>query len=151
MISRFFIYRPIFASVVSIIICIAGGVTIPFLPIEQTPDITPPTVEVSATYPGAGAQVIADTVAAKLEQEINGVEDMIYMSSKSSDDGTMSLTITFEVGTDIDMATVLVQNRVTVAEPFLPEEVKREGITTKKKSTNIVLLVNLVSPDGRYD
>ncbi|MHC4776207.1 MAG: efflux RND transporter permease subunit, partial [Planctomycetota bacterium] len=151
MFSKFFIYRPIFASVVSIVIVIAGGITIPFLPIEQTPNITPPTVEVEASYPGASAEVIAETVAAPIEEEVNGVEDMIYMSSKSSDDGKMTLTVSFEVGTDIDMATVLVQNRVTVAEPLLPEEVKREGVTVKKKSTNIVLMVNLFSPDGQYD
>jgi HAE1 family hydrophobic/amphiphilic exporter-1 len=149
--SRFFIYRPIFASVVSIVIVLAGGITIPFLPIEQTPNITPPTVEVSAKYPGASASVIADTVAAPIEKEVNGVENMIYMSSKSSDDGTMTLTVTFEVGTDIDMATVLTQNRVAIAQPYLPEEVRREGVTTKKKSTNIVLMVNLLSPEGRYD
>ena len=151
MLSKFFIYRPIFATVMSIVIVIAGGITIPFLPVEQTPNITPPTVEVSAKYPGASAQVIAETVAAPIEEQVNGVEDMIYMSSKSADDGSMDLTVSFEVGTDIDMATVLVQNRVTVAEPLLPEEVKREGVTVKKKSTNIVLMVNLFSPDGDYD
>ena len=151
MISRFFIHRPIFAGVMSIIIVIIGGISIPTLPIEQTPDITPPTVEVSATYPGASAEVIAETVAFPIEDEVNGVEDMIYMSSKSSDDGTMKLTVTFAVGTDIDMATVLVQNRVSMAEPKLPDEVKREGISTKKKSTAIVLMVSLISPDGDFD
>ncbi len=151
MFSRFFIYRPIFAGVISIIIVLTGGITIPFLPIEQTPDITPPTVEVSTNYPGASASVIAETVAFPIEEQVNGVEDMIYMSSKSSDDGSMSLTVTFAVGTDIDMATVLVQNRVAMAEPKLPEEVKREGVTTKKKATAIVLMVNMISPDGRFD
>ncbi len=151
MISRFFIYRPIFAGVLSILIVIIGGITIPTLPIEQTPDITPPTVEVAATYPGASAEVIAETVAFPIEDEVNGVEDMIYMSSKSSDDGTMTLTVSFAVGTDIDMATVLVQNRVAMAEPKLPDEVKREGLSTKKKSTAIVLMVNLISPDGDFD
>jgi hypothetical protein len=151
MISQFFINRPIFATVVSIVIVIIGGITIPFLPVEQTPDITPPTVVVSASYPGANSVVISETVAAPIEEEVNGVEDMIYMSSLSSDDGTMDLTVTFEVGTDIDMATVLVQNRVAIAEPKLPEEVKRQGITTKKKSTNIVLMVNLYAPEGKYD
>ncbi len=151
MISRFFIYRPIFAGVMSILIVIIGAITIPTLPIEQTPDITPPTVEVVATYPGASAEVIAETVAFPIEDEVNGVEDMIYMSSKSSDDGTMTLTVSFAVGTDIDMATVLVQNRVAMAEPKLPDEVKREGISTKKKSTAIVLMVNLISPDGDFD
>ena len=151
MISRFFIHRPIFAGVMSIVIVIIGGITIPFLPIEQTPDITPPTVEVKARYPGASATVIAETVAFPIEEQVNGVENMIYLSSKSSDDGSMTLTVTFEVGTDIDMATVLVQNRVSMAEPKLPEEVKREGITTKKKSTAIVLMVSLFSPNGDFD
>jgi HAE1 family hydrophobic/amphiphilic exporter-1 len=108
-------------------------------------------VVVSATYPGASASVIAETVAFPIEEQVNGVEDMIYMSSRSSDDGTYELTVTFEVGTDIDMATVLVQNRVAIAEPKLPEEVKREGVKTEKRSTNMVLMVNLISPDGRYD
>ncbi len=151
MFSRFFINRPIFACVISIVIVLIGGITIPFLPIEQTPDITPPTVVVSTTYPGASASVIAETVAFPIEEQVNGVEDMIYMSSKSSDDGTYELTVTFEVGTDVDMATVLVQNRVAIAQSKLPEEVIREGIKTEKKSTNIVLMVNMISPDGRYD
>ena len=151
MFSRFFINRPIFAAVVSIVIVLIGGLTIPLLPVEQTPDITPPTVEVSTTYPGASAEVVAETVAVPIEEQVNGVDDMIYMSSKSSADGSMGLTVTFEVGTDVDMANVLVQNRVAIAEPKLPEEVKREGVTTKKKSTSIVLMVNMISPDGRYD
>jgi HAE1 family hydrophobic/amphiphilic exporter-1 len=145
MFSRFFIYHPIFASVVSIVIVIAGGITIPILPIEQTPDITPPTVSVSTTYRGASAQVVAQTVAQVIEEEVNGVEGMIYMSSKSSDDGKYDLTVTFAVGTDIDMATVLVQNRVAIAQPKLPEEVKQEGVKTEKRSTAMVLMVNMVS------
>ena len=156
MFSRFFINRPIFACVISIVIMILGGVTIPFLPVEQTPDITPPTVVVSTTYPGASADVVAETVGVPIEEQVNGVEDMIYMSSKSSDDGTYELTVSFEVGTDVDMATVLVQNRVAVAMPRLPEETKKEGVKTEKRSTNMVLMVNLVSdkgPDGKpiYD
>ncbi len=151
MFSRFFINRPIFACVVSIVIVLAGGITIPLLPVEQTPDITPPTVSVEATYPGASADVVAETVAAVIEEQVNGVEDMIYMSSKSGDDGKYELTVTFEVGTDIDMATVLVQNRVAIAQPRLPEEVKREGVKTEKRSTNIVLMVNLISPTGEFD
>ena len=151
MFSRFFINRPIFACVVSIVIMIIGGITIPLLPVEQTPDITPPTVVVSTTYPGASANVVAETVAIPIEQEVNGVEDMIYMSSRSSDDGSYELTVTFEVGTDIDMATVLVQNRVAIAQPKLPEEVMREGVKTEKRSTNMVLMVNMISPDGRFD
>ena len=151
MLSRFFIQRPIFAGVISIVILLIGLIAIPVLPVEQTPDITPPTVVVRAQYPGASAEVVAETVAAPIEQEVNGVEDMLYMSSTCSSDGTMELTITFEVGTDVDMAAVLVQNRVAVAEPKLPEEVKRQGITTKKQSTSIVLIVNLYSPNGTYD
>lgn len=153
MFSRFFINRPIFACVISIVIMILGGVTIPFLPVEQTPDITPPTVVVETTYPGASAEVVAQTVGVPIEEQVNGVEDMIYMSSKSTDDGKYELTVSFEVGTDIDMATVLVQNRVAVAMPRLPEETKKEGVKTEKRSTNMVLMVNLVSdkgPDGQY-
>ncbi len=151
MFSKFFIERPIFASVVSIVILIAGGVTVGALPIAQYPQITPPTVEVSATYPGANATVVAETVAAPIEQEVNGVENMIYMSSTSASDGNYALTVTFEVGTDLDLAQILVQNRVKLAEPNLPEEVKREGVNTKKKSTNIILFIALTSPGGRYD
>jgi len=149
--SRFFIDRPIFATVVAIVIVLAGAITLPGLPIAQYPDITPPTVRVSTSYPGANAQVVADTVAAPIEQQVNGVENMIYMSSTSANDGTYSLTVTFEVGTDLDMAQVLVQNRVAIAQARLPEEVKRQGVTTKKQSTAIVLLITLTSPDGRYD
>ena len=151
MFSKFFIYRPVFALVIAIVISLLGGLAIPVLPIENTPDITPPTVSVTTSYPGASASVVAETVAVPIEQEVNGVEDMIYMSSTSADDGSMNLTVTFEIGTDIDMATVLVQNRVSQAEPKLPEETKRQGIITKKKSTAIVLMVNLQSPDGRFD
>jgi len=149
--SRFFIHRPIFACVISLVIMLIGGITIPLLPVEQTPDITPPTVMVTTTYPGANPQVIAETVGQPIEDQVNGVEGMIYMSSKSSDDGRYTLTVTFEVGTDIDMATVLVQNRVAIALPRLPEEVKREGVKTDKQSTAIVLMVNMVSPDGSRD
>ncbi len=145
MFSRFFIYHPIFATVVSIVIVIAGGITIPFLPVEQTPDITPPTVSVSTSYRGASAQIVAETVAQVIEEEVNGVEGMIYMLSKSSDDGSYELTVTFEVGTDIDMATVLVQNRVSIAQPKLPDEVKQQGVKTEKRSTSMVLMVNVVS------
>lgn len=151
MISRFFIFRPIFATVISLVIIIAGTVSQTSLPIAKFPDVTPPTVEVKATYPGANAQVISDTVAAPIEQEVNGVEDMIYMSSISSDDGSYTLTVTFNIGTDLDMATVLVQNRVAIANPKLPEDVRRQGITTEKKSTAILQFITLSSPDGRYD
>jgi HAE1 family hydrophobic/amphiphilic exporter-1 len=151
MLSRFFIENPIFASVISIVIVMAGAVSVGVLPIAQYPDITPPTVEVKATYPGANASVVAETVASPIEQEVIGVENMIYMSSVSAGDGSYTLTVTFNVGTDLDMANILVQNRVTLAEPKLPEEVKREGINTKKKSPTIILIASLSSPDGRFD
>ncbi|MBD3675307.1 MAG: multidrug efflux RND transporter permease subunit [Planctomycetaceae bacterium] len=150
MFSHFFIDRPIFSAVISIVIVLAGTIAVPLLPIEQTPDITPPTVTVTTSYPGASASVVAETVALPIESEVNGVEDMIYMSSKSTDDGTYELVVTFEVGTDIDMATVLVQNRVAVAMPSLPEEVTRQGVKTEKRSTAIVLMVNLISPNGEF-
>ena len=151
MISKFFIERPIFASVISIVIVIAGAVAVGVLPIAQYPEITPPTVEVKATYPGANASVMAETVAAPIEQEVIGVENMIYMSSVSAGDGSYTLTVSFEVGTDLDMAQVLVQNRAKLAEPKLPEEVRREGVKVKKKSPNIVLIASLFSPDARFD
>ena len=151
MFAAFFIERPIFASVLAIVIMIAGAVTLGALPVAQYPEITPPTVEVSAAYPGANATVIAETVAAPIEQQVNGVEDMIYMSSTSASDGSYKLTVTFDIGTNLDMAQILVQNRVKLAEPNLPEEVKRQGVNTKKKSTNIILFVSLYSPDSRFD
>src|SRR6516162_4174466 len=151
MISNFFIDRPIFASVLSVVIVIVGGVALVKLPIAQYPEVTPPTVQVTATYPGANAQTVADTVATPIEQEVNGVERMLYMSSKCTNDGQMNLDITFELGTDLDTAQVLVQNRVAVAEAKLPEEVKRIGVTTKKKSPSILLCVNIFSKDPSYD
>ena len=151
MFSRFFIYRPIFASVLSVVIVIAGVITLAGLPIAQYPEITPPTVQVQAIYPGASAQVIAETVGAPIEQQVNGVEGMLYMDSTSSSDGRYKLTITFEVGTDLDLASVLVQNRVNIATPALPEEVTRQGVTTKKQSPNILLLVSIFSQAGQYD
>ncbi|MFV1966310.1 MAG: efflux RND transporter permease subunit [Pirellulaceae bacterium] len=149
--SRFFIERPIFATVISLIIMIGGVVAQRGLPVAKFPDISPPTVRVTAFYPGANATVIAETVAAPIEQEVNGVENMIYMSSTSSDDGAYALTVTFEIGTDMDMATVLVQNRVAIATPKLPEDVRRQGVTTKKQSTSIIQFITLFSPDDRYD
>ncbi len=151
MISRFFIERPIFANVIAIITIVIGLVALFVLPIEQYPEITPPTVRVSAAYPGANAEVVASTVAAPIEQQVNGVENMLYMSSTSSSDGTYALTVTFEIGTDLDDAQVLVQNRVSVAEPLLPEDVRRQGVTTRKQSTNIILVVALDSDGDRYD
>ena len=151
MLSRFFIYRPIFASVISIVVLLVGSLAIPTLPVEQTPDITPPTVSVTTQYPGASSEVLNETVSMPIETQVNGVEGMIYMSSTSSADGRYNLTVTFEVGTDIDMATVLVQNRVAIAEPMLPEEVKRQGVVVQKQSTAIVQMISLLSPDGKYD
>ena len=149
--SKAFIDRPVMAMVVSIVIVLVGALSIPILPVESMPEITPPTVSVSARYPGANATVMEQAVASPIEQQVNGVENMLYMSSISSAAGAYNLTVTFEVGTDVDMATVLVQNRVAIAEPLLPEEVRRQGVTVRKRSTNIVLMVTLVSPDGRYD
>ncbi|MFV2074185.1 MAG: efflux RND transporter permease subunit, partial [Thermoanaerobaculales bacterium] len=151
MFSRFFIYRPIFASVIAIVIVLVGVLAIPLLPIESMPDITPPSVQVTTSYPGAGASVVAESVTAPMEEKINGVENMIYMSSKSAADGSCNITVTFEVGTDVDMATVLVQNRVNEALPVLPEEVTRQGVKVEKQSTNITLMINMVSPDGTFD
>ncbi len=153
MISHFFIDRPIFATVLSIVIVIVGVVAVTQLPIAQYPDVAPPTVQVTATYPGANAKTTADNVATPIEQEVNGVERMLYMSSKCTNDGQMNLDVTFELGTNLDTAQVLVQNRVAVAEAKLPEDVKRIGVTTKKKSPSILLCVNLVSakrPDGSF-
>jgi hydrophobic/amphiphilic exporter-1 (mainly G- bacteria), HAE1 family len=149
--SKFFIHRPVFAGVVSIVIVLGGVVTMTQLPIALYPQITPPTVQVSASYPGADSTVVSETVAQIIEEQVNGVEGMLYMSSVCGNDGSYSLTVTFEVGTDLDMATVLVQNRVAIAEPRLPEEVRRQGVTTKKRSTDFVVLFNLYSPGGKYD
>ena len=146
MFSSFFIHRPIFASVLSIIVTLAGGIAVFSLPIAQYPDITPPTVEVSAIYPGANAQVVADTVAAPIEQQVNGVEGMLYMSSQCTNDGTYNLTVTFQNGVDLNMAQVLVQNRASLAQPILPDLVKRRGVTVKKKSPSVLMIVNLFSP-----
>ncbi len=148
---KFFINRPIFATVLALIIVVAGLVTLNVLPIAQYPDITPPTVQVSAVYPGADAQTVAQTVGLPIEQQVNGVDGMLYMSSNSSSSGAYSLTITFAVGTDIDMATVMVQNRVSIAQSSLPEAVIVQGITTKKQSSNIVMMLSLTSRDSLYD
>ena len=121
------------------------------LPVTEYPSISPPNIQVRGVYPGASAEVVQATVGTPIEDAVNGVEDMIYMSSKSANDGSYRLTVTFEVGTDLDMANILVQNRVTLAEPKLPEEVKRQGVNTKKKSTAFLLFIALTSPDGRYD
>jgi multidrug efflux pump len=151
MFSRFFIDRPIFASVLSIVITLAGGVALFSLPLAEYPQITPPTVQVNCQYPGASAQVVAETIAAPIEQQVNGVEDMLYMSTQSTNDGQYNLTVTFKNGVDLNMAQVLVQNRVNLALPLLPDVIRKTGVTTKKRSPDILLFVNFVSPDGRYD
>ena len=149
--SHFFIDRPIFAAVVAMVITIIGAVGYTGLGVTQLPEITPPTITVNASYPGASSQTVADTVAAPIEQEINGVEGMIYMASQSTSDGALSLTVTFDVGTDIDRAQVLVQNRVSAAERRLPDEVRRNGLTVRKRSPDLLLAVHLISPDKTYD
>ena len=151
MFVNFFIDRPIFASVLAIVIVVAGAVAIPFLPIAQYPEITPPQVVVTATYPGASAEVVEQTVATPIEQQVNGVEDMIYMSSRSGSDGTMTLTVTFKVGADLDIAAVNVQNRVSIAQAKLPADVTRQGLTIVKQSPDLVEIVALTSPDGSRD
>ena len=151
MFSRFFIDRPIFASVLSIVVTLGGYLALQTLPISQYPEITPPTIEVSATYPGANSQVVADTVAATIEQQISGVENMLYMSSQSTNDGSYTLTITFKIGVDLNIAQVMVQNRVALAEPLLPELVKRRGVSVKKKSPSTLMIVNLYSPNQSRD
>ncbi|QJT10363.1 efflux RND transporter permease subunit [Oceanidesulfovibrio marinus] len=148
---RFFIHRPIFAAVVSIVITLVGVISILNLPIAQYPEISPPTVSVSATYTGANAEVVADTVATPIEQQINGAEDMLYMSSISANDGSMSLSVTFDIGRDLDLATVDVQNRLSLANPQLPEDVTRSGVTVLKQSPDILAVVSLTSPGGEYD
>jgi len=148
--SNFFIRRPIFAAVISTMIFLVGLISMFKLPISEYPEVVPPTIVVTASYPGANPKTIAETVASPLEQEINGVEDSLYMFSQATGDGAMSLTITFKLGTDVDKAQVQVQNRVSQALPKLPEEVRRLGVTTKKQSPDLTMVVHLFSPDGRY-
>ncbi|HYR57098.1 MAG TPA: efflux RND transporter permease subunit, partial [Chthoniobacteraceae bacterium] len=149
--AHFFIDRPIFAGVISIVITLVGAIALATLPIAQYPDIAPPTIQVTANYPGANATVVAETVATPIEQQINGVENMLYMSSQSTSDGNLMLNITFKLGTNLDTAQVLVQNRVAIAMPTLPSEVQRGGVVTKKQSPDITMVVHLVSPDGSLD
>src|SRR5882672_6392909 len=149
--SNFFIRRPIFAGVLSAIIFLIGFLTMWRLPISEYPEVVPPTIVVRATYPGANPKTIAETVAAPLEQAINGVENSLYLFSQSTSDGVMALTVTFKLGTDIDKAQVQVQNRVSQALPKLPEEVRRLGVTTTKQSPDLTMVVHLFSPSSRYD
>jgi multidrug efflux pump len=149
--AKFFVDRPIFAAVLSIIIFVAGMITIPLLPLSEYPDVVPPTVQVRAMYPGANPKEIAETVASPLEEAINGVENMMYMKSVAGSDGVLVLTVTFNAGTDPDIAQVQVQNRVNQALARLPEDVRRLGVTTEKQSPNLTMVVHLTSPDGRYD
>jgi multidrug efflux pump len=150
-ISHFFIDRPIFATVLSIIITLTGGIALFSLPIAQYPQITPPSISVSINYPGASAQIVADTVGAPIEQQVTGVENMLYMSSQSGNDGSYSLSVTFDVGTNLNTALVMVQNRVMLAMPLLPTQVQNQGITIRKRTPDILMIVSLYSPDHRYD
>ena len=147
MLARFFIDRPVLAWVISIIIVLLGAITAGFLPIAEYPEITPPTVRVTASYPGANAQVVADTVAAPIEQQVVGVEGMLYMSSQSNNDGSYTLDVTFELGTNVNMAQVLVQNREVIAEPTLPDVVRAIGVSVKKRSPDLLLVFALGSED----
>jgi HAE1 family hydrophobic/amphiphilic exporter-1 len=149
--SKFFIERPVLSNVIAIIIVLIGAVALYRLPVSQYPEITPPVVQVQTRYPGASAQIIADTVATPIEEQVNGVEGMIYMQSTSAADGTYTLNVTFDVGTDLDFAQTLVQNRVAQALPGLPDPVQTQGVTTRKKTTSILQIITLSSPDGRYD
>ena len=151
MISHFFIDRPIFATVLSVAITLAGGLAYQALPVDQYPPVTPPTVIVSCSYPGASADVVADCVAAPIEQQVNGVEGIMYMTSQCANDGSYSLTITFQQGIDVNVAQVLVQNRVNLAVPSLPEVIRQTGVTTRKRSPDILMGLAIYSPDGRYD
>src|SRR5271168_1756569 len=151
MFSHFFIERPIFASVMSIVITLAGAVSVFNLPLAQYPQITPPSIMVQCNYPGADANVVAESVAAPIEQYVNGVEDMLYMVSQSNNDGSYTLTATFKPGVNLNFAQVLVQNRINLALPLLPDVVKQAGVTTRKRNPDILMVVAIRSPNGRYD
>src|SRR5271170_3885290 len=149
--SHFFIDRPIFATVLSLFITLIGGFAYFNLPVAQYPEIAPPTVAVTASYPGASAEVVSETVATPIEQEINGVENMLYMVSQATADGNLQLNVTFALGTNLDIAQVLVQNRMAVAQSKLPEEVQRLGITVRKNSPDLMMVIHLYSPDDSRD
>src|SRR5690606_20635200 len=149
--SRFFIDRPIFAAVLSIVITLAGLVASQILPVAQYPEVAPPTVTINASFPGASAETLARTVAAPIEEQLSGVENLLYFNSSSSSNGQVTITATFEVGTDVDQATFNINNRVQLAQPRLPDEVRRNGVTVQKRSNDILLVVALTSPDGRFD
>src|SRR5271154_2793417 len=148
MIARFFVDRPIFATVISLVIMLAGGVAVFTLPIAQYPAVTPPTVQVTGYYPGANAVTVRDTVAAPIEEQVSGVEGMMYMSSRCTNDGSYTLTVTFKLGMDSDMAQVLVQNRVSLALPVVPTLVQTEGINVQKMSPSTMMIVNLIGLDA---
>src|SRR5579863_10288907 len=147
MLARFFIDRPVLAWVISIVIILLGAIAAALLPIAEYPEITPPNVRVTANYPGANAKVVADTVAAPIEQQVVGVEGMLYMTSQSNNDGSYTLDVIFELGTDVNMAQVLVQNRVAIAEPTLPDVVRTIGVAVKKRSPDVLLGISLFSED----
>ena len=149
--SHFFVDRPIFAAVISIIVTLVGFISFRALPVAEYPEIAPPTVGVSATFAGASAEVIGQTVAAPIEQEINGVDNMLYLVSQSTGNGALSISVVFKPGTNIDEAQVLVQNRVSIALPRLPQEVQRVGVTVRKSSPDLMLVIHLISPDGSLD
>src|SRR5260221_1456379 len=151
MISKFFIERPVLSNVIAILMILIGGVALFSLAVAQYPDVVPPTVQVTTRYPGASAKTVIDTVALPIAQQVNGVEGMLYMQSYSGADGTYNLTVTFKIGTDLNFAQVLVQNRVSSALASLPASVQNQGVTVQKKSTSILLFVTLTSPDSKYD
>jgi hypothetical protein len=149
--GRLSINQPILAMVLSIVLLIVGALAYTTLPVSEYPQVVPPTVVVTTQYPGASAQTVSDTVAAPIEQEINGVEDMLYLYSQATSNGQLTITVTFKLGTDLDKAQVLVQNRVAIAQPRLPEEVQRNGVTTRKNSPDILMVVFMLSPDDTFD